>query len=290
MIGLCASWAVNFLFEWNSLVFLLIHMLAWFLSDYTLLKIVQVNLQFINNKKNKNNFLIINFLYNKKNSKMPFTKFEYVVSWLYRETICYYLFLQAAVDPTVQWRHGKYRLKWGGLAEEIKSSPVSSVGSSSANTSVNMNNSKAQQKVPLLLSTQSPSKSSQQHQQQGAQTQPSSLAVKESHMRKHQYSNSVSRAHYPHIQHSHNKSVNEAVTFFGESSLKRSLSSSTLHAFLQSSNSNNNNFTSINGTNLNANTTTSNSNNSSSSTNNNNNNNNASAQQQLQHNLIMMNI
>lgn len=93
-IGLAASWATNFLFEWNSLVFLLIHMLCWFLSDYTLLSITQ-------------------------NSKLPFSKFEYVITWLYRETICYYLFMKAAVNPTVQWRHGKYRLKWGGLAEEI---------------------------------------------------------------------------------------------------------------------------------------------------------------------------
>lgn len=93
-IGLGASFAVNYLFNWNSLVFFMIHVLCWFLSDYTLLTTAQ-------------------------NSKLPFTKFEYVVSWIYRESICFYLFLQAAIDPTVQWRHGKYRLKWGGLAEEV---------------------------------------------------------------------------------------------------------------------------------------------------------------------------
>lgn len=41
------------------------------------------------------------------------------MSWIYRECVCFYLFFQAAIDPTVQWRHGKYRLKWGGLAEQI---------------------------------------------------------------------------------------------------------------------------------------------------------------------------
>jgi hypothetical protein len=42
-----------------------------------------------------------------------------VLAWFYRETICLYLFIKAATNPTVKWRDGKYRLKWGGLAEEI---------------------------------------------------------------------------------------------------------------------------------------------------------------------------
>ena len=54
---------------------------------------------------------------------MPFTKFEFVVAWLYRESICYYLFVKAGINPTVKWRDGKYRLKWGGLAEKV-SEPV----------------------------------------------------------------------------------------------------------------------------------------------------------------------
>jgi ceramide glucosyltransferase len=41
-IGLCTSLAVNFLFNWNSLVFFMIHVLCWFLSDYTLLTTAQV--------------------------------------------------------------------------------------------------------------------------------------------------------------------------------------------------------------------------------------------------------
>jgi ABC-type antimicrobial peptide transport system permease subunit len=72
----------------------MIHVLAWFLCDYMMLKLVQ-------------------------NGKLPFSKFDYVLAWIYRETICIYLFLKAASDNTVKWRDGKYRLKWGGLAEEI---------------------------------------------------------------------------------------------------------------------------------------------------------------------------
>lgn len=43
LLGIMSSWTVNYLFGWNSLVFFLIHVLCWFLSDYTLLKITQVS-------------------------------------------------------------------------------------------------------------------------------------------------------------------------------------------------------------------------------------------------------
>lgn len=31
-----------------------------------------------------------------------------------------YLFLQAVLDPLIQWRSRVYKLKWGGIAEEVK--------------------------------------------------------------------------------------------------------------------------------------------------------------------------
>ena len=124
-IGLCASFAFNFLFNWNSLVFFLIHVLCWFLSDYTLLTTAQ-------------------------NSKLPFTKFEFVVSWMYRETICLYLFIQAAINPTVQWRHGVYRLKWGGLAEEIsKTKPDTITKTINNKHEQNVNKSGSTKKFPV---------------------------------------------------------------------------------------------------------------------------------------------
>lgn len=110
LLGLCTCWTVNILFGWNSLVFFLFHMLAWLISDYTLLKITQ-------------------------NGKLPFNKLDYVVSWLYRESICYYLFLKAASNPTVRWREGKYRLKWGGTAEEIKDDTKPSIPRSQGTSS-----------------------------------------------------------------------------------------------------------------------------------------------------------
>lgn len=55
-----------------------------------------------------------------KNGPLPFGKFEYVVSWLYRELTALPVFLRALWNPTVVWRSGVYRLRWGGVAEEIK--------------------------------------------------------------------------------------------------------------------------------------------------------------------------
>jgi ceramide glucosyltransferase len=95
LLGLISSWAVNVIFGWNSLIFLLFHVLAWMLLDYVLLSVVQ-------------------------NGPLPFGKFEYVVSWLYREMTALPTFLRALFNQTVIWRTGTYRLKWGGVAEEIK--------------------------------------------------------------------------------------------------------------------------------------------------------------------------
>lgn len=51
VIGGCAAWAVSVLFKWDSLGFYLIHILLWFISDWILLSIVQVNhsSHFLNN-------------------------------------------------------------------------------------------------------------------------------------------------------------------------------------------------------------------------------------------------
>lgn len=94
LLGLLASWSAAILFEWNSLIFLLIHMLCWMLSDYLLLRVVQ-------------------------NGSLPFSKFEFMVSWLYREITAFPLFLRALWDQRIRWRTGSYKLKWGGLAEPL---------------------------------------------------------------------------------------------------------------------------------------------------------------------------
>lgn len=95
IIGACTSWAAALLFELDSLVFFLVHILLWFMLDYTLLRLVQ-------------------------NGPLPFNKIEFVCGWLMNETTRPYLFAQAVLDPLIQWRSRVYRLKWGGVAEEVK--------------------------------------------------------------------------------------------------------------------------------------------------------------------------
>ena len=118
-----------------------------------------------------------------KNGKLPFTKYEYTISWLYRESTCFYLFLKAASNPTVKWREGTFRLKWGSRAIKIddngtgKNTPVknppspppsptkimlneqeilsnsssSSSSSSSSNSSVSLNSKKNKNLEKLII-------------------------------------------------------------------------------------------------------------------------------------------
>ncbi|XP_011499940.1 PREDICTED: ceramide glucosyltransferase [Ceratosolen solmsi marchali] len=95
ILGACASWAANLLLDWDTLVFYLAHVLLWFTFDWTLLCVVQ-------------------------NGPLPFNFLEFVIGWLLCETTRPYLFVQAVLDPLIQWRSRVYRLKWGGLAEEVK--------------------------------------------------------------------------------------------------------------------------------------------------------------------------
>jgi len=113
LLGILSSLAVNTLFQWNSLVFFLVHVTAWMLTDYVLLSIVQ-------------------------NGPLPFGKFEYVVSWLFREFTSLPLFLRALFNPTISWRTGTYKLKWGGVAVQLQpSKPTSTQSNSNPNSSSN---------------------------------------------------------------------------------------------------------------------------------------------------------
>lgn len=95
LLGACASWAVSILFGWNALLFYFGHVMLWLGFDWTLLCVVQ-------------------------NGPLPFSAPEFVIGWLLSESTRPYLFLQAVLDPLIQWRSRVYRLKWGGVAEEIK--------------------------------------------------------------------------------------------------------------------------------------------------------------------------
>lgn len=92
--GLLLSWAVEFLFGVSPMAFFLMHVLVWFLVDYTLLNICQ-------------------------NGPLPFNKFEFLCAWLFRECTAFYLSMKSHMTSVIVWRHRKYRLRWGGTIEEI---------------------------------------------------------------------------------------------------------------------------------------------------------------------------
>lgn len=116
IVGVFASWAVNVLLHWDALVFYLVHILLWFLSDWILLSIVQVKYFF------KSQLPLILFLFLKfffQNGSLPFNKFDFVVGWVFREFSGPYLFLHALWNPAIRWRARVYKLAWGGVAYEI---------------------------------------------------------------------------------------------------------------------------------------------------------------------------
>lgn len=95
VLGGCAAWAVNVLFQWEPLVFYLVHILVWLLCDWTLLCVVQ-------------------------NGPLPFNKFDFIIGWLFRECSGPYLFLHALFDPPIKWRNRVFKLAWGGIVQELK--------------------------------------------------------------------------------------------------------------------------------------------------------------------------
>lgn len=60
------------------------------------------------------------YLSRHKNGPLPFNKFEFLIGWFLREISAPFLFLNALIQPEIRWRAGVYRLKWGGVVEEVK--------------------------------------------------------------------------------------------------------------------------------------------------------------------------
>ncbi|KAH8405593.1 hypothetical protein KR215_003802, partial [Drosophila sulfurigaster] len=94
VLGALAACSASLLFAWDPLVFYLVHILGWFLSDWLLLSIVQ-------------------------HGSMPFHKFEFVIGWFFRELSGPYLFLHALWNPAIRWRTRTFKLHWGGIAYEL---------------------------------------------------------------------------------------------------------------------------------------------------------------------------
>jgi hypothetical protein len=116
MLGILAAWSVYWLFECDPLAVYLLHVLFWFLLDWILLSVVQVNIDEC--------ILLwiidLNLYSSVKDGPLPFSKFEFVLGWFLRELTAPFLFLNALLRPAIRWKAGVYRLKWGGVVEEIK--------------------------------------------------------------------------------------------------------------------------------------------------------------------------
>lgn len=59
-----------------------------------------------------------------QNSSLTFSKIDFVIAWLLRELFALVLFARALWEPDIRWRARTYKLKWGGVAEEVKQSKL----------------------------------------------------------------------------------------------------------------------------------------------------------------------
>merc|ERR1712209_172760 len=107
LAGALASLSSYILFRTDPVCFYLIHVLCWFLADWILIHVVQ-------------------------GGSLPFSKFEFLVMWLFRECGAPYLFLHALLHPAIRWRTHEFRLQWGGRAEPV----VGKVGGNKQNEDV----------------------------------------------------------------------------------------------------------------------------------------------------------
>lgn len=96
LCGSVGAWALSVLLSWNALIIFLVHVLVWMLLDYKLLSAVQGPM-----------------------NGLPFSKFEYVTVWLWREMSAPYLCVRALTNQTIRWRTGDYRLAWGGKVQRV---------------------------------------------------------------------------------------------------------------------------------------------------------------------------
>ncbi|TRY70812.1 hypothetical protein TCAL_10005 [Tigriopus californicus] len=95
--GVVCAWALFFLFRWDPVTFIMLHLLLWFIMDWALIHLVQ-------------------------NGPLPFSKFEFLVTWVFRELTAPCILIAAHVNPSVTWRNKRFRLKWGGVAEKVETS------------------------------------------------------------------------------------------------------------------------------------------------------------------------
>ncbi|CAI4222456.1 unnamed protein product [Auanema sp. JU1783] len=87
--GIIFALVSSFLFGANPLKVFLFHCIFWLVCDYNLLLRMQ------------NGFLKFSFN-------------EFLVGWFLREILSPLNFFRALLNPDIEWRHGRFRLHWGG--------------------------------------------------------------------------------------------------------------------------------------------------------------------------------
>ncbi|ELU13212.1 hypothetical protein CAPTEDRAFT_1728 [Capitella teleta] len=93
LCGLLASWAVHVVTSVSPLVTFGAHLLAWLILDYVIFIVMQC----------------------------PFSKCEFLLAWLVRESTSLFLFLRAYSSSELTWRNKRYLLDWGGIGREVPS-------------------------------------------------------------------------------------------------------------------------------------------------------------------------
>lgn len=96
VLGILVSWAAWNTFNCSPLLFFTIHLLTWMTLDFILLRIIQ-------------------------NGELSYNFIKFGAAWIVREISGISWFVASCTDSTIVWRNRKYRIKWGGIGEEIKS-------------------------------------------------------------------------------------------------------------------------------------------------------------------------
>ncbi|XP_060601487.1 ceramide glucosyltransferase-like isoform X1 [Ruditapes philippinarum] len=116
-IGIYAAWSLYHFLGINPYIFFSIHIVAWLVSDYLLLRMVQVGHSMLNlQTPNKNQGCL--FYY--KQGSPPFSKIQYLFAWILREILAVWVFFEALVSPrTIKWGKRTYKLSLGGHTEIV---------------------------------------------------------------------------------------------------------------------------------------------------------------------------
>lgn len=115
LCGLLASWAVHVVTSVSPLVTFGAHLLAWLILDYVIFIVMQVR------NWSAGAFLNFSLLFCRIVSKCPFSKCEFLLAWLVRESTSLFLFLRAYSSSELTWRNKRYLLDWGGIGREVPS-------------------------------------------------------------------------------------------------------------------------------------------------------------------------